>query len=54
MAGFVKGRFFGRQSRPRIAIPPDVQDPSIQPDGRTLSVEVTLPRFELRDRFNLT
>ncbi len=26
-------------------IPPDVQDPSIQPDGRTLWVEVTLPRF---------
>ena len=26
-------------------IPPDVQDPSIQPDGRTLWVEVTVPRF---------
>ena len=26
-------------------IPPDVQDPSIQPDGRTFWVEVTLPRF---------
>ena len=26
-------------------IPPDVQDPSIQPDGRSLWVEVTLPRF---------
>ena len=25
-------------------IPPDVQDPSIQPDGRTLWVEVTVPR----------
>ena len=26
-------------------IPPDVQDPSIQTDGRTFWVEVTLPRF---------
>jgi len=25
-------------------IPPDVQDPSVQPDGRTLWVEVTVPR----------